>query len=159
MKRPVEVVLFHAELNRADRYGPLLFLLSYDVRNPLLDLTKDMDKEKRLAFMENLSPLDYLFEFQEKVASYDLEILLSIGKEKECNRIALIKELDFSNIIGQRLAKDIIRTSVVNHIYNRSSNGEFCSSSSQPLSMIFAGESICVYTYADLLTFSCILLS
>lgn len=24
MKRPVEVVLFHAELNRADRYGPLM---------------------------------------------------------------------------------------------------------------------------------------
>jgi len=146
MKRPVEVVLFHSELNRAARYDPLLFLLSYDVCNPLPDLTKDMDKDKQLAFMEYLSPLDYFFEFQEQVASYDLELLHSIGKEKQCPRIALIKELDFSYIIGQRLAKDMIRTSVVSHIYNRSSNEEFCSSSSQPLSMIFAGESISAYT-------------
>ena len=132
-------------------------MLSYDVCNPLPNLTKDMEEDKLLAFMEYLSPLDYLFEFQKKIASYDLELLLSIGKEKQCPRIALIKELDFSHIIGQRLAKDIIRTSVVSHIYNRSSNGEFCSSSSQPLSMIFAGE--CAYTLMlTHITFSCTLL-
>lgn len=113
-----------------------------------------MEKDKRLAFMEYLSPLDYFFEFQELVASYDLDLLLSIGKEKQCPRIALIKELDFSTIIGQRLAKDMIRTSVVNHVYNRSSNGEFCSSSSQPLSMIFAGESPSAYTLLTHIAFS-----
>ena len=137
--RPIEVVLFHTELKRTARYEPLNFLLSYDVRDPLPALTMDMGEVEREAFMNTLSPLDYFIDFQRHVASYSLVKLRSIGKGKGCPRLCLIKELDFSDIIGQRLAKQVIRQAVVNFVYSRDPTRKFCSSFRQPLSMIFAG--------------------
>lgn len=105
MKRPIDVVLFSPDLKRTARYEPLNFLLSYDVRDPLPALTRDMEEAQRSEFMESLSPLEYFIEFQSHVASYGLAKLRSIGKRKRCPRVCLLKELDFSDIIGQRLAK------------------------------------------------------
>lgn len=89
-----------------------------------------------------LSPLDYLFHFQEKVQTYDIDILDTIGKQNGIPRLWLMKELDFSLIIGQRAAKHIIREEVVTYFWNRSKRkDEMCSNFSEPLSMIFAGPS------------------
>jgi len=81
--------------------------------------------------------LDYFFEFQSKVASYNLDMLKSIGKHNKFTRLCLIKELDFSDIIGQRLAKHLIRQAVVDYVSNIQET-KFLSTR-QPLSMIFAG--------------------
>ena len=96
---------------------------------------------EKAAMLAELSPLDYFFEFQNHVQAYSLDRLRKIGRSSAFSRLPMVKELDFSNIIGQRLAKQMIREEVVRHIWNRrSEEGEICSKC-QPLSMIFAGPS------------------
>ena len=56
-------------------------------------------------------------------------------------RLCLIKELDFSDIIGQRMAKDLIRKAVVGHIWNCIGPRKGIRVKRQPLSMILAGPS------------------
>lgn len=146
LKSPILVVLFHPSMARTARYEPLNFLLAYGVVNPLPALVHDadMDENDRQALMEDLSPLDYFLEFQNYVSSYRLDKLKRVGKSSKVPRLRLIKELDFCDIVGQRLAKQLIRQSVVSHIWNRSNNGRngggMCAPV-HPLSMIFAGPS------------------
>jgi hypothetical protein len=141
---PVMVVLFHPEMARASRYEPLNFLLAYGVQDPLPELleglgeTSGTDGEK--AWRSELSPLDYFFDFLKYVLGYSLCLLRRFGSASSFPRLCLIKELDFSSIIGQRLAKQMIREEVVRHIWNRSTIEEMLSNR-QPLSMIFAGPS------------------
>lgn len=141
MTSPILLVLFHPCLNRTNRYEPLNFLLAYGVRNPLPGLFRNFPEEDQMALMEDLSPLDYFLEFQKYVGDYRLDLLRKIGRDAEFPRLCLIKELDFSDIIGQRLAKKRIRQSVVNHIWNRSGKKSGICSNRYPLSMIFAGPS------------------
>jgi len=140
LERPSQVVLFHPDLEQTSRYEPLNFLLAYGVRDPLSSLMKDMGEDKRSLLMADLSPLDYFIEFQNYVVSYKIDLLRKVGKENSFPRLCLIKELDFSNIIGQRLAKQMIRQAMVNYIWNRDAKDGLCHTR-QPLSMIFAGPS------------------
>jgi len=140
LKTPVLAVLFHPDMKRTSRYEPLNFLLSYGVSDPLPVAIKDMTETQKTLLMAEVSPLDYFMQFEAFVSSYRTDLLRKMGKERPCPRICLIKELDYSNIIGQRLAKQIIRQAMVKYISNRSHKTEFCSIR-QPLSMIFAGPS------------------
>jgi hypothetical protein len=141
LSTPVLVVLFHLDMQRSRRYEPLNFLLAYGVNNPLPQLLDPIGKEAHQKdFLQDISPLDYYFHFQEAVQTYKLELLQSIGTESKFPRLGLIKELDFSDIVGQRLAKQIIREEVVQHVWNRGPNDGMLKAQ-QPLSMIFAGPS------------------
>ena len=145
LKSPILAVLFHPGLKRTMRYEPLNFLLAYGVGDPLPLLTRDMTEAQQIALRDDLSPLTYLMEFQTYALTYQLDTLRKMGKESSFPRLCLIKELDFSDIIGQRLAKQIIRQSFVSHIWNRSGCGQKASTilkfDHHPLSMIFAGPS------------------
>mmetsp|Transcript_46033 Transcript_46033/g.112405 ORF Transcript_46033/g.112405 Transcript_46033/m.112405 type:complete len:659 (+) Transcript_46033:559-2535(+) len=141
MKTPILAILFHPEMNRTDRYQPLNFLLAYGVCDPLPALFQDFSEEDQVALMEDLSPLDYFLDFQNLVSGYRLDKLRKIGKEGGHVRVCLIKELDFCDIIGQRLAKQMIRQAVVSHVWNRSNMHDGMCLNRHPLSMIFAGQS------------------
>ena len=136
---PVLVVLFHPEIDCSQRYEPLNFLLAYGVRNPIPSL-KETLKGHLDEVTKELSPLDYFFEFQDHILTYKLETLRECGKRAGFPRLWLLKEFDFSNIIGQRLAKEMIRSAVFHHICNQSQKEELCANR-KPLSMIFAGPS------------------
>jgi DNA polymerase III delta prime subunit len=141
LKNPILVVLFHPEIERTSRYEPLNFLLAYGACDPMPALKADMDDGQRCALQEEISPLDYFLEFQNYVVGYKLDGLRKIGKDNDCRRLCLIKELDYSDIIGQRLAKQRIRQAMVKHVWNRGPKGHQICSNRQPLSMIFAGPS------------------
>lgn len=104
LKNPILIVLFHPEMERTSRYGPLNFLLAYGASDPIPALVAGMDETERMALQAEISPLDYFLKFQNYVDAYQLEMLRKIGKENKCRRLCLIKELDYSDIIGQRLA-------------------------------------------------------
>jgi energy-coupling factor transporter ATP-binding protein EcfA2 len=141
LSSPVLVVVFHLDMQRSRRYEPLNFLLAYGVKNPLPQLLDTIGNDgHQKDFLEDVSPLDYFFHFQEAVQTYKLDLLQSIGTESKFPRLGLIKELDFSDIVGQRLAKQIIREEVVQHVWNRGPNDGMLKAQ-QPLSMIFAGPS------------------
>lgn len=139
---PVLVVLFHPEMTRTSRYEPLNLLLAYGVKDPLpgLLIRLKLEGPAEESMRKELSPLDYFFEFQKNCHSYKSDVLREIGKSISFPRLFFLKELDFSDIIGQRLAKQMVREEVVNHMWSRSNKGEMCSNR-QPLSMIFAGPS------------------
>jgi hypothetical protein len=139
---PVLVVLFHPEMARTSRYEPLNLLLAYGVEDPLPDLLRGLNLEGATeeSMLKELSPLDYFFEFQKNCQTYKFDMLRDIGKSSSFPRLCLLKELDFSDIIGQRLAKQMVREEIVRHIWSRSIKEEMCSKR-QPLSMIFAGPS------------------
>jgi hypothetical protein len=141
MEEPIHLVMLHPELNRAARYEPLNFLLSHEVGDPLPGLTKDMTESERVEFLQELSPLDYFIQYQKYVDHYNTNKLLAAGKRYKCPRLCLINELDYSNIVGQRMAKQMIRRAVLSFVINRFPKNSFCSSRSQPLSLIFAGPS------------------
>jgi hypothetical protein len=142
MSTSVLAVLFHPEMRRVGRYEPLNFLLSYGVVNPLPALFEELHltKSNEDALLLDLSPLDYFFEFQKNVDAYDIEMLKKIGQKAKVSRLSLINELDFSKIVGQRLAKIMIRKELVTHFWS------CCDETGgapikHPLSMIFAGPS------------------
>jgi hypothetical protein len=139
MATPILVVLFHPDIKRTYRYEPLNLLLAYGVKNPVSSIS--LEPRLSAAFHDAMSPLDFFFAFQERVQSYRTEQLREIGCTYKCPRLSLIKELDFGNIIGQRLAKHMIRQSVVQHVWNRDERKRQLCSKRQPLSMIFAGPS------------------
>jgi len=140
LENPISVVLFHGDLERTSRYAPLNFLLAYGASDPLPKMTMNMVDEQIKELHDDVSPLDYFLDFQGFVVGYQLEMLRKIGKQSSCRRLCLIKELDFSDIIGQRLAKQRICQAMVNHVWNRNEKGQICKNV-QPLSMIFAGPS------------------
>mmetsp|Transcript_14116 Transcript_14116/g.38993 ORF Transcript_14116/g.38993 Transcript_14116/m.38993 type:complete len:531 (-) Transcript_14116:1667-3259(-) len=144
MSNPVTMVLFHPDIKKIDRYAPLCFLLSYAVENPLpsvLESANATEAQRKRLFAE-LSPLDYFLRFQESVDMYDPVYLQKIfhGSSKLSARLPLINELDFSKIIGQRLAKHIIRQTVVSHFWSAIDIGGIHMKQA-PLSMVFAGPS------------------
>jgi hypothetical protein len=141
MDRAILVVLFHPELSRASRYEPLNFLLAYGAVNPLPELIKDLPESKKVQFLRDLSPLDYFLEFSKYVGLYDVDALKRAGKEHECLRLCLINEIDFANIVGQRMAKHMLRSAVLSYVINRFPKNDFCSTNLKPLSLIFAGPS------------------
>ncbi|KAL7547982.1 hypothetical protein ACHAWF_011255, partial [Thalassiosira exigua] len=136
LRTPIEIVLLHKDLvKRPDRYAPLNFLLAYGASDPLSSWNEKLGEEKFAAIEKYLSPLPYFIDFRKYVASYDLQKLKQIGKLAKFPCVCLVKELDFSpTIVGQRLAKSIIRQAIVSYIHSRSNT-------SQPLSMIFVGPS------------------
>jgi hypothetical protein len=140
---PVLAVLFHPEMARTSRYEPLNLLLAYGVQDPLPDLLLKLNLEgpAKESMMKELSPLDYFFDFQKNCQTYSFDKLRDIGLSSSFLRLCLLKELDFSDIIGQRLAKQMVRKEIVGHIWSRSINKEELCSKRQPLSMIFAGPS------------------
>jgi len=145
MKTPILAVLFHPEMSRTSRYEPLNFLLAYSIRDPLPALLQNIPSTEQDALLLDLSPLTYFVEFQNYVASYRTDLLRKVGKEASVPRLCLIKELDFCDIVGQRLAKQLIRQSMVSHVWNCTGTdpkkpGGICPSR-HPLSMIFAGPS------------------
>lgn len=140
MHKPALVVLFHPDMRRTRRYEALNFLLAYGVENPLISLFSGMNAMQKHLVMKELSPLDYFIDFQQRVQSYSLDMLREVGKRCAFPRIPLIKELDVSNVVGQRLAKHVIRQQVVKYILKRSVEDEH-GCTRQPLSMIFAGPS------------------
>lgn len=142
MQTPISVVLFHPDLRRRQRYEPLNFLLAYGVENPLPGLFDELGatEEDRATIKKVLSPMDYFLEYQQAVETYKLDMLRTIGKNAMFPRICLINELDFGSIVGQRIAKRIIRQEVVRFIWDRCTEGGK-STNKQPLSMIFAGPS------------------
>lgn len=141
MKTPILTVLFHTVMDRTARYQPLNFLLAYGVSDPLPALLQNFPEDDRLELMKDLSPLDYFLEFQNYVSSYRVDKLKEIGKDTGLKRICLIKELDFCDIIGQRLAKQMIRQAVVFHVCNHFGKKSGMFSARHPLSMVFAGPS------------------
>lgn len=151
MYSPIVVTLFHPEIPRTSRYGPLNFLLSYGVTDPILSIFEMIDSGKlcktdnsheiKKLIEEEISPLDYFFAFQRNIQAYNLECLEAIGKDVGLPRLMLIKELDFGNIIGQRLAKHMIKQEIVHYMWHRTLNdADFCAVK-HPLSFIFAGPS------------------
>jgi DNA polymerase III delta prime subunit len=144
LETPIMAVLFHPEIDRSCRYEPLNFLLSYGAADPFPNLMTQLEEilteEGKSIFREELSPLDYFFVFKKHVQSYKLEALRQVGRRSGYPRLWLLKELDYSNIIGQRLAKQMIRSSVFCHAWNQSTKEELCCNR-KPLSMIFAGPS------------------
>lgn len=141
LSTPILVVLFHPHIKQTFRYEPLNFLLAYGVPDPIPKLTEKMDEPTQLLILQEISPLDYFFSFQKHVSGYNIEVLRKIGKENAFRRLPLIKELDFSDIIGQRLAKQMIRSAMVNHIWHRDAKQVALCRNIPPLSMIFAGPS------------------
>jgi hypothetical protein len=122
MDTPTLAVLFHPDMARTKRYEPLNFLLAYDIQSPLAGLVTKADliaPGAGLELMKELSPLDYFFTFQDAVSTYDLDELRKASKQANVPRLCLIKELDFCNIIGQRMAKDAVRQEVVSHFLIR----------------------------------------
>ena len=76
-----------------------------------------------------------------RVQSYSFDILRKVAKQSAFPRLPLIKELDFStNVVGQRLAKHVVRQQVVKYILKRKVDAEN-GRNSQPLSLIFSGPS------------------
>jgi hypothetical protein len=142
LSSPVLAVLFHPEIARTLRYEPLNLLLAFGVQDPLPELLLGLNLEGRaeVSMLKELSPLDYFFEFQKNCQTYRFDVLRHIGASSSFPRLCLVKELDFSNIIGQRLAKQMVREEIVRHIRSRSTKEELCSKR-QPLSMLFAGPS------------------
>jgi hypothetical protein len=138
MSTSVLAVLFHPEMRRVGRYEPLNFLLSYGAVNPLPALFEEHLNEDALLLY--LSPLDYFFEFQKNVDAYDIELLGKIGQKAKVSRLSLINELDFSKIVGQRLAKLMIRKELVTHFWS-CCDETGVAPIKHPLSMIFAGPS------------------
>jgi hypothetical protein len=144
---PVHVVLFHPDLKRTSRYEPLNFLLAYGARDPRPAIFNDMalksmgmTTEQQEHFRKLMSPLDWFLEFQKSVQVDRLDVLRVIGKGSSFDRVCLMKEFDFGDIIGQRMAKEMIRDEVVDFIKERGQEHAICSNR-QPLSMIFAGPS------------------
>lgn len=142
MKSPILVVLYHPGICRTSRYEPLNFLLAYGVQDPLPGLLKDTPTSDQQVLLRDLSPLDYFLEFQNYVGAYKVDMLRKIGKSAGIPRLCLVRELDFCNIVGQRVAKYLIRKSIVSQISNwaQKENGGFLAGR-HPLSMIFAGPS------------------
>ncbi|KAL3918135.1 MAG: hypothetical protein SGILL_004378, partial [Bacillariaceae sp.] len=147
MKTPISVVLFHPEIQRCDRYGPLNFLLSYGAKNPLGSILQEVRSSARDEdpdglsdqFLLELSPLDYLFDFRQRLQTYGLVDLRKLGAQAKFPRLCYIKELAFGEIIGQRAAKQLVSAELVRFISSRIILKN--SSQKQPLSMIFAGPS------------------
>jgi DNA polymerase III delta prime subunit len=153
---PVHVVLFHPEMSRTSRYEALFFVLSWGAKSPLDDVKNDItvrwNNEQATdddsidvngifaSLLADLSPLDYFFRFQESVDLYRIDKLKEIAIKSKLPRLLLMREFDFSNIVGQRMAKDIIRQEVITYIRSRDDAGPFATKR-QPLSMIFAGPS------------------
>eukprot|EP00931_Biecheleriopsis_adriatica_P106493 TRINITY_DN80930_c0_g1_i1.p1 TRINITY_DN80930_c0_g1~~TRINITY_DN80930_c0_g1_i1.p1 ORF type:complete len:730 (-),score=148.10 TRINITY_DN80930_c0_g1_i1:42-2183(-) len=158
MSNALRVALFHKLIPASKRYRPLNFLLAYDaeiaprstsrkacavdlfldslVASGRYENTEAIKRGLALA----LSPKDYFFHFQENVAAYDFEFMQGVAKASGVPRFPLLKELDFCDIVGQRLAKHIIRKNVLHWLMNRLSADEMVPNKS-PLSMIFAGPS------------------
>lgn len=139
MSKPSLVVLFHPEMKNSRRHEPLNFLLAYGVKDPIPSLP-GLEDATISALLREISPLDYYFFFKENVQSYGLATLRGISRQVKHPRLTLIKELDFMKVVGQRMAKHIIRQEVVNHLWKRVEEGTMCPQR-QPLSMIFAGPS------------------
>ncbi|OEU11328.1 P-loop containing nucleoside triphosphate hydrolase protein [Fragilariopsis cylindrus CCMP1102] len=149
MDTPIRVFFFHPDLSRLDRYDPLQFLLAYvphDNRepfDPLFRLFNDLgiDKQVEELFRLKISPFDYFIEFRKHIVSYPMKGLKAIGEKAKVYRLPLIAELNFSRIVGQRFAKDIIIKKVIVHLKRRNNRRGLATSSSGPLSMVFAGPS------------------
>ncbi|CAB9501692.1 Caseinolytic peptidase B protein homolog [Seminavis robusta] len=145
MKTPTSVVLFHPDIPRCQRYNPLNFLLAYGAKNPLPDVFAELHAQNKSdtvdRLLAELSPLDYFFDFQQSVQSYKLDMLRSIGAKTSFPRLCFIKELDFRDIVGQRMAKQIVRSEVVRFIWDRITETKSSHSKQRPLSLIFAGAS------------------
>jgi hypothetical protein len=107
-------------MDRVVRYEPLDFLLSYVVVDPLPGLIQELqlEEEEKESFLQQLSPLDYFFHFQNEARVYLTDILEMIGNGSTFPRLKFMNELDFSKIIGQRLAKSIIREQIVTHFWD-----------------------------------------
>ena len=90
--------------------------------------------------MKVLSPLDYFFHFKENIDAYDFRFLQDVAKPANMPRFPLIKELDFCDIVGHRLAKHLIRKNSLRWVLDRQSSEEMVPNKS-PLSLIFAGPS------------------
>lgn len=102
---------------------------------------KGCEEQAKIHIKDDMSPLDYFFEFQKSIQSYSLDRLAAIGRAVGLPRLMLIKELDFGNIIGQRVAKHMIKKEVAHYMWNRTlKDGEICAIK-HPLSFIFAGPS------------------
>ena len=142
---PLLMVLFHPRLERISRYDPLRFLLSHGAFNPLPNLLREMvlDKDDQQLFLNYISPLNYFLDFRERVATYNVEILSDVADAAGAPRLRFMTELDFSEIVGQRLAKGMIREQVVTYFRNRCRKTKSSNSPrhSSPLCMIFAGPS------------------
>mmetsp|Transcript_10167 Transcript_10167/g.25511 ORF Transcript_10167/g.25511 Transcript_10167/m.25511 type:complete len:485 (+) Transcript_10167:807-2261(+) len=143
MSTPILVVLFHKGICRTSRYGPLSFLLSYGVQNPLpalfrqLNLNSEHEKLLRLG----LSPLDYICNFKDFVGDQNLKKIKEIGKKAQVSRLPLISELCFSDVIRQRLAKKMVTSGVIIFIWNRLIRKSDASHIHKPLSFLFLGPS------------------
>ena len=150
MNTPILVVLFHPSIKRTDRYAPLNFLLAQGVPNPLPDLKHGLSKVDQKVFMQSLSSFDYFLQFRNYLDcgnivvddGFLLDGLQMIGKEAGVPRLCLINEVGFpsTNVIGQRLAKLMIRQAVISHVWNRYTckiNG--IRTEGRPLSMIWTG--------------------
>lgn len=144
MSSPVLITLFHPEMAKSDRYMPLNFLLSYGVEVPEISGGSSFEPSEweliKKQIMEDLSPLDYFIAFQKGVELYGPEMLQSVANYSGLSRLPLICELDFCKVIGQRLAKHLLRKEVVSWIYSRCGRGDL-SSSRTPLSLMLAGPS------------------
>jgi ATP-dependent Clp protease ATP-binding subunit ClpA len=119
-----------------------MFLLSCGVVDPLDDSLEQLQlaKPQENGLLLELSPLDYFLEFQKHVEVCETQLLRKIGQKIKVPRLALISELDFSKIVGQRLAKNMISKELVTYFWGR------CDTTggapmNQPLSMMFAGRS------------------
>lgn len=144
MSSPVLVTLFHPEIAKSDRYTPLNFLLSYGVEVPELPGASSFEPAQwdliKRQIWEDLSPLDFFFAFQKGVEQYSVDMLQTVAKQSGHTRLPLLCELDFCKVIGQRLAKHMLRREIVSWIYSHSARGEL-SSSRTPLSLMLAGPS------------------
>lgn len=139
---PILVVLFYMGMRRVDRYEPLNFLLAYGTKDPVPQLCKTLGLTgdwKKIVYAE-LSPLDYFLEFGRRVTSYNRDQLAGIASHVKVPRLVLMTEIDFSIIVGQRLAKEMIRKEVVTYFWGRHDK-RGGAPVQKPLTMIFAGPS------------------
>ena len=122
---PILLVLFHPGISRIGRYEPLNFLLAYGARfNPRVDIplaqvddrTAVAEEAVQQALIKDLSPLVFFLYFADQLPQTSLKKLKEYAGKFP--RFCLVKEVDFSFVVGQRLAKDAVRRTDTLHVHS-----------------------------------------
>lgn len=100
----------------------------------------DISASDQENIISELSPLAYFFAFKSSVLGYKIQLVQKIGKQVNVPRLSLLDELIISKILGQRLAKTIIREEAISYFWVRY-NEKGVASIRHPLSMMFCGPS------------------
>jgi hypothetical protein len=139
MTSPILVVLFHPALTRTMRYDALRLLVSYGAESPLADLmaqTETMATGSGQALIKTLFLLDYLFAMKESLRSRIGDRYTHALKRYRLNKTYFVDEIKCCEILGQRMAKEIIRRKLSQHLVYAGHEEPL-----RPLILLFTGPS------------------